>query len=48
MSLIYVWHCPECDAKGATDLQPISENQPCIFCNTTLIIETMIPLYIFE
>ena len=46
--LIYVWHCPTCENKGATMVKPISDIQVCIQCGEVLVIETMIPLYLFD
>lgn len=48
-SIVYVWHCPTCEAKGQTTLKPISDRILCMNCQTDyLIIESMIPLFLFD
>jgi len=37
--IIYCWHCPTCDRKGATNIAPISGTQICLICGDQLIIE---------
>jgi hypothetical protein len=46
--LIYVWHCPTCAHNGRTCIKPVNDVQMCIVCGDVLIIETMIPLYLFK
>ena len=46
--IVYVWHCPTCDAKGRTNIKPNNELQICNECGDALIIESMIPLYLFD
>jgi len=51
MSLIYVWHCPRdsCDAQGQTNVKPLNNRQLCMKCMASfVVIETMIPLYLFD
>jgi len=45
---IYVWHCPSCDNKGACDVPPPGDIQMCLKCGDVLLIETMLPLYLFD
>ena len=48
-SIVYVWHCPHCEAKGQTTIQPPSNQILCLLCQADyLIIESMIPLFLFE
>ena len=46
--IAYIWHCPSCDAKGGTNIKPNNELQICNECGDALIIESMIPLFLFE
>ena len=48
-SIVYVWHCPRCDAKGQTNVKPVSNRILCMNCMASfLVIESMIPLFLFE
>jgi len=44
---IYVWKCPNCENKGATDIQPPQETQICLLCGDVLEINTFIAITAF-